>query len=59
MQLFIGDDFRIDVSSEANTRFGRNLTGFRGEIELGFNGDPYVAAGLVQRITGAIPVRDD
>ena len=54
-QLFIGDDFRIDTSSEANTRWDQNLTGFRGEEEIAFNGDPYVAAGQFQRITDFTP----
>ena len=54
-QLFIGDDYRIDTSTEANTRWDLNLTGFRGEEEIGFNGDPYVASGMFQRITDFTP----
>lgn len=54
-QLYVGDDFRVDVSSEANDRWDKNLTGFRGEEEIGFNADPFVASGIFQRITGLIP----
>ena len=54
-QLFIGDDYRIDTSTEANTRWDLNLTGFRGEEEIGFNADPYVASGFFQRITDFTP----
>jgi|SRR5438105_9425010 len=54
-QLFIGDDYRIDTSTEAGTRWDQNLTGFRGEEEIGFNADPYVASGVFQMITGLIP----
>lgn len=54
-QLFLGDDYRIDTSSEANTRWDLNLTGFRGEEEIGFNADPYVASGFFQRVTDFVP----
>ena len=54
-QLFLGDDYRIDTSTEANDRWDENLTGFRGEEEIGFNGDPYVASGMFQRITDFVP----
>lgn len=54
-ELYIGDDFRIDTSTEAGTRWDLNLTGFRGEEEIGFNGDPYVASGLFQRVTNFTP----
>jgi HK97 family phage major capsid protein len=54
-QLFIGDDYRIDTSTEAGTRWDTNLTGFRGEEEIGFNADPYVASGFFQRITNFVP----
>jgi HK97 family phage major capsid protein len=49
-QLFIGDDYRVDVSTEANDRWDKNLTGFRAEEEIAFNADPYVASGFFQRI---------
>jgi hypothetical protein len=54
-QLFVGDGFRVDTSTEANDRWDKNLTGFRGEEEIGFNADPYVASGLFQVCLTAIP----
>lgn len=48
--LFIGDDYRVDVSTEASDRWDKNLTGFRAEEEIAFNADPYVASGFFQRI---------
>lgn len=53
--LFIGDDYRVDVSTEANDRWDKNLTGFRAEEELGFNADPYVASGYFQRVLDIQP----
>jgi HK97 family phage major capsid protein len=53
--LFIGDDYRVDVSSEANDRWDKNMTGFRAEEEIAFNADPPVMVGAFQRITGLIP----
>jgi HK97 family phage major capsid protein len=50
-QLFVGDDFRVDVSSEAGDRWDKNLTGFRAEEEIGFNADPYVVSGFFERVT--------
>ncbi len=50
MDLFFGEDFNIRVSDEAANRFDRNITGFRGEEEMGFNADPYVP--LYQKVTG-------
>ena len=38
--IYIGSEFRIDVSSEAGSSFDQNVTGFRGEEEFGFNADP-------------------
>jgi HK97 family phage major capsid protein len=54
-ELYIGAEYRVDTSTEAGDRWDRNLTGFRAEEDLAFNGDPYVAAGMFQRITGLIP----
>jgi hypothetical protein len=51
----VGDGFRVDTSTEANTRWDLNLTGFRGEEEIGFNADPYVSSGIFQLITWLIP----
>ncbi len=53
-QLFIGEDLRIDSSSEAGDRWDKNLTGFRFEEDMAFNADPYVAAGYFQRIVNVM-----
>lgn len=55
MNLFIGDDYRVDVSNEAGDRWDKNLTGFRAEEELAFNADAFVASGFVQRILDVVP----
>lgn len=52
VELFTGDEFRIDVSSEAGSRFDQNITGFRAEEEFAFNAEPYVRTGKVQQVTG-------
>jgi hypothetical protein len=53
-ELYIGEDLRIDTSSEAGDRWDKNLTGFRFEEDIAFNADPYVAAGLFQRIVNVM-----
>lgn len=53
-ELYLGDGYRVDTSTEAGTRWDQNLTGFRAEEEIAFNADPYVAAGMFQRITDAV-----
>ena len=53
--LYVGDDYRVDVSSEAGDRWDKNLTGFRAEEEIGFNADPYVVSGHFQRILDVVP----
>ena len=52
VDLFFGDEYRVDVSSEAGTNFALNLTSFRAEEEMAFNADPYVLTGKIQRVTG-------
>jgi HK97 family phage major capsid protein len=54
-QFFRGQGYRVDVSDEAGTRWDQNLTGFRGEEEIAFDGRPFVYAGYFQRITNAVP----
>jgi HK97 family phage major capsid protein len=49
-QLFVGDEFRVDTSTEAGDRWDKNLTGFRAEEEIGFNADPYVVQGQFQLV---------
>jgi HK97 family phage major capsid protein len=52
VEMFTGQGFTIDVSSEAGNRFDQNITGFRAEEEFGFNAEPYVRTGKVQRVNG-------
>lgn len=52
VEIFTGQGFTIDVSSEAGNRFDQNITGFRAEEEFGFNAEPYVRTGRVQRVNG-------
>ena len=52
VEIFTGQEFRIDVSSEAGSRFDQNITGFRAEEEFAFNAEPYVRTGLVQKVIG-------
>jgi HK97 family phage major capsid protein len=52
VEMFSGQEYRIDVSSEAGSRFDQNITGFRGEEEFGFNAEPYVRTGRVQEVIG-------
>ena len=52
VEIFTGQEYRIDVSSEAGTRFDQNITGFRAEEEFAFNAEPYVRTGRVQKVLG-------
>jgi HK97 family phage major capsid protein len=52
VDIFTGQEYRIDVSSEAGTRFDQNITGFRAEEEFAFNAEPYVRTGRVQKVLG-------
>ena len=52
VEIFTGQEYRIDVSSEAGTRFDQNITGFRAEEEFGFNAEPYVRTGRCQKVIG-------
>lgn len=52
VDIFTGQEFRIDVSSEAGNRFDQNVTGFRAEEEFAFNAEPAVRTGRVQKIIG-------
>jgi hypothetical protein len=50
--IYLGNDFRIDVSSEAGSRFDQNITGFRAEEDFGFTAEPPVRTGKVVKILG-------
>lgn len=54
-KLFRGMEFRIDTSDQAGTRWDKNLIGFRGEEEIGFNALTAVNIGAFQLVTAAIP----
>lgn len=54
-KFYVGQDFRIDTSTEAGTRWDQNLVGFRGEEEIGFDAQSAVATGHFQRITNVAP----
>jgi HK97 family phage major capsid protein len=53
--FFRGQGYRVDVSSEAGTRWDYNLTGFRGEEEIAFDARPAVYTGHFQRVTNILP----
>jgi hypothetical protein len=46
------DGYRIDVSTEAGNRFDADLTGLRAEEDFGYNAEPYVRTGMLQKILG-------
>jgi HK97 family phage major capsid protein len=52
VEMYTGQEYRIDVSSEAGNRFDQNITGFRAEEEFAFNAEPLVRTGRVQKVTG-------
>jgi hypothetical protein len=51
VDLYLGQEYRIDVSSEAGTRFDQNVTGFRAEEEIAIDWRPAVFSGWIQRVT--------
>jgi HK97 family phage major capsid protein len=54
-KLYFGQSYRVDSSDQAGTRWDTNLTGFRGEEEMGFDARPAVYAGYFQMNTDVIP----
>lgn len=54
-KIYTGAAYRVDSSSVAGTRWDYNLTGFRGEMELGFDARPAVYSGHAQLITDILP----
>jgi HK97 family phage major capsid protein len=54
-KLYRGMEFRIDTSDVAGDRWDKNLIGFRGEEEIGWNAYTGCAVGAAQLITGVIP----
>lgn len=55
LKIYFGESYRVDSSDVAGTRWDTNLTGFRGEEELGFDARPAVYAGHFQMITDIVP----
>jgi HK97 family phage major capsid protein len=53
-RIYHGESFRVDTSSQAGTRWDANVTGFRGEMELGFDARPAVYAGAVQMVADVL-----
>jgi len=54
-KVYFGESYRVDSSDQAGTRWDTNLTGFRGEEEMGFDARPAVYAGYAQMITDVLP----
>jgi len=54
-KVYFGESYRVDSSDVAGTRWDTNLTGFRGEEEMGFDARPAVYAGYFQMITDIVP----
>lgn len=54
-KLYRGLEFRIDSSDVAGDRWDKNLIGFRGEEEIGFNAETPVHVGAAQLMTAVIP----
>lgn len=52
VEIFTGQEYRIDVSDQAGTRWDQNITGFRAEEEFAFNAEPYVRTGAIQQVIG-------
>ena len=55
LKIFHGQSYRVDSSSVAGTRWDTNLTGFRGEMELGLDARAAVYAGAFQFIADIVP----
>lgn len=54
-KVFYGAAYRVESNSSAGTRWDYNLTGFRGEEEIGFDARPVVYSGHAQMITDILP----
>lgn len=54
-KIFFGAAYRVDTSNVAGTRWDYNVTGFRGESEMGFDARPWIYSGGAQMITDVLP----
>jgi hypothetical protein len=50
--IYLGDEFRIDVSDSAGNRWDSSITGFRAEEDFGFNAEAAVRTGRVVKVLG-------
>ena len=55
LKVFHGQNYRVDSSSVAGTRWDANVTGFRGEMELGLDARPAVYSGAFQFVADILP----
>lgn len=55
LKVYFGESYRVDSSDQAGSRWDTNLTGFRGEEELGFDARPAVYAGYFQLVADVVP----
>ena len=55
LKEYVGQSYRVDSSSVAGTRWDVNVTGFRGEMEMGLDARPSVFAGAFQDVADIIP----
>jgi hypothetical protein len=53
-KLYIGQEYRVDTSTEAGTRWDTNLIGFRGEEDIAFDARSAVAVGAFQLVSNLI-----
>lgn len=52
MEVFTDGEYRLDVSSEAGSRYDQNLTGFRLETQFAANFTGAWRTGAIQKVTG-------
>ncbi len=55
LKLYFGESYRVESSSTAGTRWDANITGFRGEEEMGLDARPAVYSGHFQKIADIVP----
>lgn len=54
-KIYTGQAYRVDMSDVAGDRWDKNLIGFRGEMELGFDARPATYAGYAQLVADILP----
>lgn len=55
LKLYVGDQYRVDTSEVAGSRWDNNLVGFRAEEEIAMDARPAVYAGYFQQVTDLLP----